>query len=114
MKAIDPESGRAGIGGRVGIALLQVQLGEPLRRLERAGAKPLAWLDGPLGGTVLGQELTRIKLERLLKVQDGGVHTASKPSHPRGGQCPGKLDQVHLGVWLDHEPVGIALTHEER
>ena len=114
MQAIDPQPGRARVGRRRRIALLEQRFGETLRRLERAGAKPLAWFDRPLGGTVLGQELAGIELECLLEMRDDGVRAAAEPRHACRSQCFGELDQVHLGVRLDRESVGIALPHEER
>ena len=77
MEPINPQPGRASVGRRRGIALLEQQFGETLRGLERAGAKPFARFDRPLGRPILGQQLAGIKVERLLEVRDDRVHPAA-------------------------------------
>ena len=89
MEPVDPQPGGTGPRGRCRVAGFEQQLGQALGGLERAGAKPLARLDGPLRRAVLGQQLADIKLESLPKVRDGRANLgelqiASPTSHIEG------------------------------
>src|SRR5205814_7159911 len=85
VQPIDPEPGGAGIRGRGGFAAFEQQLGQALSGFERAGPKPLPRFDGPLRRAILGQQLSGIELQSLLKVRDGRANLAAEARDPGRG-----------------------------
>ena len=114
MEPVDPEPGGARLHRAGRVTSHQPELGESLRRLQQLRPVTLARLDSPLGRAILGQQLARIEVERLLECHRRPTVLSPQPRHSAGGQSLRELQQINLGIHLHGQPVGVAVPDQKR